>query len=228
MATNVLGDTRFTGTVVFGDAATMGVMPANTITNAAVSATADIARSKLEQNALAEFQIPFTDLRVHDALHTVLPGTAASDDLGLVGGAHGTDAPMVQAGDLKAAGTVTRYARFLWGLPPEYDNDETVQVRVTCGMQTTVADTSCTVDVTAFLVDKDGTLNGAPTDLCTTDSQSMNSVTAASKDFTLTDSSLISGSLLDVGITIVCTDAATGTAVTPSIYAIALLADIRG
>jgi len=225
---NVFDDSKFTGSVSFANGVTMDNFPSSVITDASLTATAAIARSKLAQDTLQPYRIPFTDLRIHDALQTLLPGTAAADDLGLVGGAHGTDAPMVQAGDLKASGTITRYARFLTALPIEYDDDETVQVRVTCGMQTTVADASCTVDVTAFLFDNDGTLNGGPTDLCTTAAQDMNSLTAASKDFTLTDTNLVSGSILDISIAIVCNDVATGTAVIPSIYAIALLADVKG
>ena len=222
---NVFDDSKFTGTISFGTGATIDSFPSSSITNASLTPTAAIARSKLEQNTLAEFNIPFTELRVHDALHTVLPGTAATDDLGLVGGTHGTDAPMVQAGDLKAAGSITRYARFLTVLPAEYDDDETIQIRATCGMQTTVADTSCTIDVAAYSLDKDGTISA---DLCATVATDMNSLTAASKDFTITDANLVSGSILDVLITIACNDGATGTAVIPSIYSLALLADIRG
>lgn len=227
MATNFGDNVKFNAAVTFGDAGSM-TCPSNSVTNAAITSTAAIDRSKLAQDNLVEYNIPFTALRTWDDLSALLPGTAAADDLGLVDGTFGTNAPMVQAGDLKSAGATTRYARFIRELPAEYVDDETVNIRVRCGMITTVADTTCTIDVEAYLLDKDGALNGSPTDLCTTAATTMNSLTAANKDFTLTDSSLVSGSIIDVRLAIACNDAATGTAVTPAIYSIALLCDVKG
>jgi hypothetical protein len=56
----------------------------------------------------------------------------------------------------------------------------------------------------------------------------INSLVLAAKSFTITPSGLVAGDTLDVRIAIACTDAATGTAVTPTIAAIDLLCDIRG
>lgn len=224
---NVLENLTVTGALSFQSGATM-TTPDSSVTNAAVTATAAIDRSKLAQDSVQPFIVPFTDLRVWDAMATNLPATAANDDLALVGGTFGTAAPMVQAGDLKAAGATTRYARFLVRLPAEYVDDETVNIRVRGGMETTVADTTCTADIEAYLLDKDGALVGSPTDLCTTAATTINSLTAANIDFTLTDTNLVSGSIVDVRVAIACNDAATGTAVTPAIYSLELLADIKG
>ena len=92
------------------------------------------------------------------------------------------------------------------------------------GMETTIADNSCTVDLEAY-IGNDGTLTS---DLVATSAQSMNSLTAANYDFTLSTGSVEPGDLIECRLTIVCNDAATGTAVTPAVYKVALLCDTRG
>jgi hypothetical protein len=180
----------------------------------------------LIQDDLAVYGVPWESLRVHDALATNLPATPASDDLALIGNTFGTDAPYVSAGDLKAAGATTRRLRFATRLPVEYTAAETIKVRIACGMKTTVADTSCTVDVEVYKSNRDGTKTGS--DLCSTAAQSMNSTTFANKDFTIDASGLAPGDELDVRVSIACNDAATVTAVTPAIGAMELLLDVCG
>lgn len=195
------------------------------ITGAMCSANMALSRSKLEQDTLSPFTVPVTSFRVHDAIQTLLPATAASDDLAINGDTFGTGTPHLTAGDLKAAGATTRYARVLLPLPPEYDDGETVVVRIHGGMQTTVADNSCTVDVQAYKSDEEV---GASADLCTTAATTINSLTYADVDFTITPTALTSGDMLDVRIAVACNDAATGTAVEPTLGAIKLLCDIKG
>jgi hypothetical protein len=185
-----------------------------------------LARSELTQDNLAEYVIPLTELRVWDAVATVLSGTPASDDLGLLGGTYGTNSFYVSAGDLKAAGATTRRARFVVMLPPEYVTGETVVLRANAGMLTTVADTSCTVDFEAYVNGRDSTIDGS--DLVATAATTMNSLTFAEKSFVVTATGLSAGMELDVRLSITCTDAATGTAVTPAVGEIALLCDIKG
>ena len=181
--------------------------------------------SILKQDVNAIFPIDLTSLRVWDAYHTVLPGTAATDDLALVGGTFATAPPTVSAGDLQAAGATTRYARFQFKLPECYDAGETVTLRLSAGMVTTIADTSCTIDVQAYKLDK---ITGIGADLCATAAIDMNSLVFANKEFTITPGSLVAGDTFDVRVAIACTDAATGTAVTPTIAAIDLMCDIKG
>lgn len=181
--------------------------------------------SILKQDTLVAFPVLVTDLRVWDAFHTNLPGTAATDDLALIGGTFGTAPPTVSAGDLKAAGLTTRRARFQLQLPECYDPGETIVLSIYAGMVTTVADTSCTIDVEAYKLNK---ITGIGSDICATSATTMNSLVISAKQFTITPSGLLPGDLLDVRISIACTDAATGTAVTPTIAAIDLLCDIRG
>jgi hypothetical protein len=195
------------------------------LTVSATAVTAQNRESILVQDPLVRFPVNLALLRIWDAFHTNLPGTAASDDLALIGGTFGTAPPMVQAGDLKAAGATTRYARFSVVVPECYDDGETFSLILSAGMKTTIADTSCTVDVECYRNDK---ISGISSDLCTTAAQSINSLTFSDKSFTITPSTLQKGDILDVRIAIACTDAATATAVTPTIASIDLACDIKG
>ena len=179
----------------------------------------------LKQDALAIFPIMLTSLRTWDAFATNLPGTAATDDLALIGGTFGTAPPTISAGDLKAVGATTRYARLQMQLPECYDSGETITLSISAGMVTTIADTSCTLDIECYKLDK---ITGISADLCTTAATTINSLVFGAKTFVITPSGLVAGDVFDVRVTIACTDAATGTAVTPTIAAIDLLADIRG
>ena len=179
----------------------------------------------LKQDALAIFPVNMMDLRVWDAIQTNLPGTAATDDLALIGTTFGSTAPLISAGDLKAAGATTRYARFMVELPECYDAGETITLSLSAGMQTTVASVSCTVDVECYKIDK---ITGIGSDLCTTAATSINSLTFGAKAFTITPSGLVAGDVLDIRLTIACNDAGTGTAVKPTIAGIDLLCDIKG
>jgi hypothetical protein len=179
----------------------------------------------LTQDANAIFPINFALLRVWDAFQTNLPGTAATDDLALVGGTFATAPPTVSGGDMKALGATTRYARFQMQLPECYDAGQTITLSMSAGMVTTVADTSCTLDVQCYKLDK---VTGIGSDLCATAATSINSLTFADIPFTITPTGLIAGDVFDVRIAITCTDAATGTAVTPTIAGLDLLCDIKG
>ncbi len=184
-----------------------------------------LPRSELAQLSNAIFNIPLTDFWVWDAPATHLPTAAASDDLGLVNGTYGTSPTTLRTIDFKNTNT-TAYARTFIRIPAEFQDAETVSIRINAGMTTTVASSSCTVDVEAWEIDSDGTLGAA--DLCSTAAQSINSLTFAAKTFVITSTDLIAGDILDVRITIAGTDSATGTAVIGTICQVALLADIKG
>lgn len=197
------GDVKFTGTI-----------------------STKFARSQLAEDGLVPYPIPLTSLRVHDAIQTTLPGTAASDDLGILGTAFGTAAPTVVTSDLKNT-TGTQYARALVQLPQEYEDGEAVKVRVHAGMKTTVANGTATIDVECYKLTGDGGITGG--DICATAAQSINaSTTNADKDFTITSATLSGGDWLDLRFTIAITDSATGTAVIGEIDYIQLLCDVKG
>lgn len=187
-----------------------------------IATSAEILRTAMEQRVLSSHNIPLTDARVWDSLQ-VLPTSASADDLALLARTFGTNAARIETGDCKNT-TTTRYCRMLMPLPNDYQDGETVTVRVAGGMDTTVASSSCTVDVEAYRWNGTG---GIGSDICATAAQSINNLTAANKDFTITPTTLIKGDMLDVRLTIVVTDVATGTAVIGVICAVWLLADLR-
>jgi hypothetical protein len=196
-----------------------------TLTIGSTGISAQTRDTILEQDANVRFPQPFANFRVFDAFATVLPGTAANDDLGIDTGTFGSAPVMLTGGDMKALGATTRRARLEVPVPECYEAAETLTFILTCGMVTTVADTSCTIDLEVYENDKDGTISA---DLCATAAQSMNSLTFSEKTFTVTATSLAPGDMLDVRVSITCTDAATGTAVTPKIGGFDLVCDIKG
>ena len=199
------------------------ILPDGGISNVDLSANANIDPSKMAQRTFAEHHVPWTSFRVWDALTTNPVSAAANDDLGLVTGNWVSAVNNMTAGDCKAA-TVTRRIYFAVPVPPNYDDGETIRLRIRAKMETTLSDTSCTIDAEAY-INNDGTLTS---DLVSTAAQSMNSLTAANYDFTLASGSIDPGDLIEVRLTIACVDAATATAVTPAIYEVALLCDTRG
>jgi hypothetical protein len=183
-------------------------------------------RSSLEQDNNAVYAIPMESWRVWDAMATNLPGTAAADDLALVGGTFGTGCPSIQTGDLKNAGATTRYARALWQLPPEYVAGQSVTIRLSAGMVTTVASTAATVDLEVYQSARDTLKTGS--DLCATAAQSINNLTFADKDFEITATGLEPGDWLDIRLAITVNDTGTGTAVIGCVGAAEPLLDIKG
>jgi len=200
------------------------ILPPEVITNYTIAGNADIAVTKIAQRVLAESVVPLTQARVWDAVQTNLPGTPASDDLGIISGTWGTNPVRITAGDVKALGSTTRRLYLAIPIPANYEDGQTIQLRIRAKMETTVADTSCTIDAEAY-VGADGVLGS---DLVTTPAVSMNSLSAANYDFAINATGVDPGDLLEVRISIASNDAATATAVTPAIYSISLLCDTRG
>lgn len=198
-------------------------LPDGQISNVDIAANANIASSKMEQRVLAEYRVPMNAFRVWDAITSNPVSAAANDDLGLLTGAWGSGVNKITAGDCKAA-TTTRHIYFSIPVPPNYDDGQTIQLRVRAKMETTLSDGTCTLDATAYIAN-DGTLTS---DLVATAAQSMNSLTAANYDFTLSSGSIDPGDLLEVRLTVACVDSATATAVTPAIYEVSLRCDTRG
>lgn len=152
-------------------------------------------------------------------------GKPATDDLSLVSGTFGTNAPSLQTEDLRAVGATNRYARFLVPLPSEYVAGETVVLRFSAGMITTAADNTATLDVQCYKSDEDNTVSA---DLCATAAQGMNNTVFADLDFTITPTALSPGDMLDVRIVTAINDAATGAEVIGCVAAIKRLCDTQG
>ena len=187
--------------------------------------TPAVARTSiLAQAELQAFTIPLTQWRVHDAFHTVLPGTAATDDLALVGGTFGSASPSIQSVDFGETTTVA-YARTQITLPWEYEAGQSVTLRFHGGMLV-VADTDCTLDCECYKSDEEAGIGSDLASAAVTDN--INSAVFADIDFTITSSGLSAGDTLDVRIKIDGEDTATAAAnVTAVIGATQLLCDVR-
>ena len=112
-----------------------------------------------------------------------------------------------------------------FALPPEYDAAETIQIRAHAGMLTTVADNTATLDFEVYKSDEEA---GIGADICATAAQSINSLTLADKDFTVTATGLSAGDVLDIRMTTAVNDAATGTVVKAIVGAVKIMLDIKG
>lgn len=192
------------------------------------SLASPVARANLTQEDLKITPLPFFDWRVWDAVQTLLPGTSASDDIGITAGAFGTGIPYFTCGDCKTI-TVTRYARTIVTLPPNYVDGQTAQIVASAGMLTTVSDGAATVDFECYIMGDDNLKTGS--DLVGTSAQSIKNLAAGSfedKVFALSATSLGPGVRLDIRMTISSIDAATGTAVTPVVSHVELQLDIKG
>lgn len=181
-------------------------------------------QSQIKQRDAKEYVVPLTDLRVWDAFQTNLPGTAATDDLALIGGTFGTASPTVRSSDADNT-TIQQFARFIYSLPYEYVAGQTITLRIHAGVNTSVASASATVDVVAHRMDSTA---GIGSDLCSTAAQSINSTTNANKDFTITPATLGPGDAIDVRVVIAITDTATATAVIGEIGSLTFLCDVQG
>lgn len=154
------------------------------------------------------FAINPLDWRRTDGV-TVLPAAATTTVPGLVYGSDGTNFPILKTIDGKAATTAV-VCRTVQRLPENYVAGSAITLRLKAGMLTTVSDTSCTLGVNAYSNTGDGT---GSADINVTSAQSINSLTLANKDFTITPTGLVAGQLLHIKLTITVTDAATVTAV---------------
>jgi hypothetical protein len=179
----------------------------------------------LAQTALATFPIPLTSMRVFDNMAALLPTAGATDDLGLVEGTHGSATPTLQTEDLKTAGATNNSARFLVQLPWEYVAGATITLRFMAGMITAVADSTATLDCLVYK-QQDDPDDAIGSDLCATAATTMNSLTFANIDFTVTPTGLSAGDILDVKITTAVNDAAGGSAVIAAISSAKLLCDV--
>jgi len=208
--------------VIFGDDGSLWVTSTFGHANSFQPA---IDAGQIAQRNLQETAIDLTACRVHDAFGTNLPVAGATDDLGLVGGTFGTNAPSLQTEDLQDAGATNNYARFLVCLPDNYVAGQTVKLRFSAGCITNAADTTATLDLVCHKSDEDNTVSA---DLCATAAQSIKSTTFADLDFTITPAALSPGDMLDCRIVTAINDAATGAEVIGCVAAIKLLCDTQG
>lgn len=145
-------------------------------------------------------ELPTIDARVWNAPQTII-GTAAADDLGQSYNTLGTASPSIVSSDFGGLSSAA-YCYWQYKLPESYVPGAPITLRANAGMLTTVADTSCDLDFNVYNKTKDAT-----TDICATDAQDINSLTAADKDFTITPTDCEPGDVLEVRAGIAYVDA---------------------
>lgn len=209
------------GTMGFVGEMTIG---SGSLTNSSISPTADIARSKLAQDANKTYTIPIHAFRYWNNMALVLPAVAVDDEMGIVTGTPGTDVPTLQGVDFGGVATDEKCA-FEFCLPAEYDAGQSVTVRLRAAMLTTVADAATTVDVECFKSNRDGL---AGIDLCSTAAQSINSLTPANLDFTITPTGFAAGDRLVIILAFAGSDTGNLGVMIPEISQVEILLDVRG
>lgn len=168
--------------------------------------------------------IALTGLRVHDNLASFLPTTAANDDLALITGTPGTDAPRVRGVDFGGT-TTTAYAAFEYTLPAGYKAGGVLTLRVRGGMVTGISDTACDLDASVWKVGADGTVGA---DICATAAQSINSLTKADKNFTITPTGLVAGDRLIVRLKVTGEDTLNAAVMIPEVSSVTLISETNG
>lgn len=192
------------------------------ITNAKVAAAAAIDRSKLATDSLVPFRIALGDVRVFDAFITFLPSTAATDDLALIGGTHGSAAPQLEGVLATGSATETQKCRFVFALPAEYLSAGNIRLRVTCNVTQGEGEGTKTIDADVVSNDDDGTVSA---DINETDPVTIDD-TPTGREFTITPTGLAAGDELDVVLTLVVEDG--GLDATGEIERIDVLLDVKG
>lgn len=182
-----------------------------------------VQRGDMKPETVA-YTIPLTSLRVHDAMATNLPSTAANDDLALITGTPGTDAPTIQGGDFGGT-TVTRYAAFEFVLPAEYEAGGAITIAAHAGMLTAVADNSCDLDFSCWEATAAGAVGS---DLVATNPVDMNSLTFATNTFTVTSAGLSAGDRLIVRMAVLMSDDGNAAVMIPEVTTIAVNLTVRG
>ena len=182
-------------------------------------------RSRITQETYVRYTIPMHRMKTWDNRAVNIPAAAANDDMGLITGTFGTDVPVLQSEEWQTAAPASKYCAFQFALPAEYDNGNSILIRLRCAMITTISDDTATIDLECYRSALDGAAGG---DICTTVAQDMKSLTPAFKNFTITDTGLFTGDLLDFRLTFGGNDNATGTAVISQISQVEVLLDIRG
>lgn len=199
-------------------------IPADSITNNECYSGMALERSKLATET-KKFNILPQHCRVFDSFGTVIPTTAASDDLGMIIGTLGTDAVVIQTSDAKAS-TTTQKTRFHTFVPHNYVTGGAISACAYAGMKTTVSDTTATIDFSAYRKDADTGLVEA--DSVSTSATTINSLTEAAKVFTITPTNYVAGDEIDVLVTVAITDGATATAVIGRIMKLYMQFDVKG
>lgn len=178
-------------------------------------------RSDLAQEQV-EYVLPLESLRKYDDLSLTIPAAPTGNHLGITSGTHGSATPLIVSSDAGGT-TITQKLRFVYPLPPEYDDGQHVYVRI-YGSMASAASASATVDVAAYESNFQG---GLGSDLCQTSATTINGTSYVTCDFTIDPTGLVAGDELDVLVTFAATDVG-GSGKTARIGKVSMVLDVRG
>jgi hypothetical protein len=187
-----------------------------------VTPVSTVNRADLVQDDAEIYNLPLFRFRKNTG--AVLAAAGDGTYLGCAWGTHGTDGPYL-VGTACNNASQTETARILFELPPEYQDGQTVTIRVHAHVDTTPLTVSATVDIQCYETDGEKAVGA---DLCATAAQDCNASAWADFDFTITPTGLAAGDILDIEITAAGDDS--GGAVNKSIEigAVQVLLDIKG
>lgn len=205
----VIGSTSYTIRVVTLQAGDILTIDVNG--NPSVMDSNGRAKGTTTNTSIAPITISATEWRKTDGV-TLLAATAATTNHGLVYGTDGTDFPHLETIDGKNATTIV-VSRTIYKLPSTYTAGAAITLRALAGMKTTVASNTGATTIGFNVYANSGAGNLGTVDLCATAAQTMNSLTLANKDFTITPTGLVPGQDIHIKLTTTVTDLATGTAV---------------
>lgn len=217
-----LRDARLLGEISMASADSVTYKNAS-IPGTALQSAANVNRSQLIQEDAAVYALELETWRVTGT--GALLGTTAgtpSGAFGLTYGTHGSASPKI-VGESASGNSKTNTCRRLYTLPPEYQEAETVTLRVHARI-TADANTSETIDAEVYETDGEA---GVGSDICATAAQTL-TTSFASYDFTITATTLTAGDTLDIELTGVADDTGGAAGAVIEIGEVFLLLDIRG
>ena len=156
--------------------------------------------------------IPIQDIKLPSLLEQA--AAAATGVFGLVAGTHGS-ASATLVGEAASGASITSVGRILYKLPKWYKKGSAITVRVRAKVATGLANTSDSLDLQAYKIDKDA---GVGSDLCETAAKTTLTTSYANYDYVITPDGLSAGDVLDLEITSVEDDTGgtTGSVITVS------------
>lgn len=146
--------------------------------------------------------IPVTKAKIWDALATDSPAAATADDMGLVTGTPGTDAPTLQGVDFGGTATDEKVG-FELILPETYRAGAPVTIRALAAILTTLADVGLTLDCEVW---KDLGTGLVSADLQTIAAIDINFLAPVTCDFVVTPTGFVAGDKLLVVFTLAGSD----------------------
>ncbi len=226
----ITGDSLTDGTATIASGALTGTldMSAATLTyrsivNADISASADIVRSKLVEEALTVYSIPFTSLR--NASAVALVAAAEDDEFGLTSAGFGTGTLVID-GDPASAESETSTLMFEFVLPPEYVAAGDVKLVVHAQETVGAATVATTILAEAYESDGEGAVGSDLYNAFDNTDIVYGSWTTCTSVITATD--LTAGDRLIVFVRIVTNDTGGSVGTVAQIGEVDLQIDIKG